>query len=70
MKKTLINRIFTRDELNKALNRLLKGNGWKKYYLKASLAMGFWEPSPYIALIHESEGEQAVEGLTYATMIR
>ena len=40
----------------------------KKYYLKGSLKMGFWDAVPYINIINESEGSQAIKGLKYETM--
>ena len=40
----------------------------QKYYLKGSLKFGFWEPSPYIEIMYEQEGEAAIRSLTYATL--
>lgn len=40
----------------------------RKYYLKGSLQMGFWDAQPRIEIVAPEEGEAAISELTYATL--
>jgi hypothetical protein len=40
----------------------------KKYYLRGELKFGFWDVEPHLTIVHEAEGESAIDSLTYATL--
>lgn len=49
-------------------SRTLHVAAGKKYYLKGSLQMGFWDAQPKIEIVAPEEGEAAIHELTYATL--
>lgn len=40
----------------------------RKYYIRGSFKSGFWDVMPHVEIIHESEGAQAIESLSYETL--
>jgi hypothetical protein len=48
--------------------RIIDVKARKSYYLRCSLKEGAWDASPYIEIVIEREGEQAIKSLTYATL--
>ncbi len=40
----------------------------KKYYMEGTLEMGFWDAMPRLKIVHEQEGEAAIQSLKYSTL--
>ena len=40
----------------------------KKYYLCGKIKMGFWDADPYLTIVNENEGKNAIMSLVYATV--
>jgi hypothetical protein len=56
------------DWLGDDPTRTIDVEAGKKYYLKGSLKMGFWDAAPHLMIVHDTEGAEAVKGLKFATM--
>jgi len=51
-----------------AVNRKLVTAANHSYYIRASLKTGVWDAMPYIEIVAEQEGAQAIQGLSYQTV--
>jgi len=60
--------ISVEDWLGDDPSRTINIKPQQKYYLKGSLQFGFWDAAPHIEIVHEQEGEAAIQSLTYATL--
>lgn len=49
------------------IKRVITVEQGKSYYLRANMRMGFWDGKPYVEIVNELEGSQAVAHLKYKT---
>jgi hypothetical protein len=62
--------IAAENSLDKAdtVKRKIMVEAMRKYYIRGSFKSGFWDIKPHVEIIHESEGAQAIESLSYETL--
>lgn len=53
---------------NSSVKRKIMVERGNKYYIRASFKTGFWDAKPYIEIVYDKEGEQAIKSLSYEVL--